>query len=235
MKSYNNDPAFKKKAVEAAIRHRDMDMLMAGTYGKDTVHGFKGCSVGCDAFDITGGIAGDPHQTTGDYFGFPEWLERLRDSIFESLERADRLNWHVDIKQAIPIGMNESDFDQVKKDFLVWLMEQNVKVVEGLDIERALKDQVLSAINGTIEAISTGKGLEAAENSAADARDAFVSAKIDAGSYAINAARVAPLRQVFNASSLTAAAVSDGSAASWSASYKKQAVKLIEIFEAFNK
>ena len=218
MKSYNNDPAFKKKAVEAAIRHRDMDMLMSGTYGVRISNDFKGCSIGCDAFDITGGIAYDPHQATADYFGFPLWFERLRDEIFEGLDQAGRVNWHVDIKQAVPIGMDESDFDQVKKDFLVWLMEENIKVVERLDIVKELKDQILSAINGVINAFKTGEGMEAARDSAI---------------YALDAARDARDASAARAARDARDAARDAIDANY-AGHKKQANKLIELFKRYN-
>ena len=220
MKSYNNDPEFKKKAVEAAIRHREMDMLMPDTYGKYTAHGFKGCSIGCDAFDITGNIPNSPHKVTAKYFGFPEWLERLRDSIFEGLERADRVNWHVDIKKAIPIGMNEADFDQVKKDFLIWLMEQNIKVVEGLNIERVLKGITLSAIHGVIEALEIGEGLEEAKNAAMAASEAVAGSEVGRAVRAANYAMV----------TVTAASATSAARA---ANYKKQSDKLIELFESY--
>ena len=225
MTSYNNNPEFKKKAIEAAIRHRDMDMLMSGTYG-NIDDGFKGCSIGCDAFDITGGIAGDPHKTTADYFGFPLWLERLRDSIFEGLGKADRSNWHIDIKKSIPIGMNYPDFDLVKKDFLIWLMEENIKVVESLDIERVLKGIVLSSIYGVIEALKAGEGMDAAKNSAMVAIDAVMSVKslsstfVRAASIAINEINEDYVRDASDLSS---------------SSHKKKSDKLIRLFKEFNK
>ena len=240
MTSYNNDPEFKKKAVEAAIRHREMDMLISGDYGSDSINGFKGCSIGCDAFDITGNVPNNPHQTTAKYFGFPEWLEHLRDKIFEgleSLEDADRSSWHVDIKQAIPIGMDDADFDQVKKDFLVWLMEQNIKAVECLDTEEELKDRILSAINGVIKSVSTGEGVEEAEK-----RAGYLSGEAewlisDGAKYALLSAKFALIDISLSSeySATTAESIATKEFFLNTSAYKKQADKLIELFKALKK
>ena len=226
MTSYNNNPEFKKKAIEAAIRHRDMDMLMIGTYGRKNIYGFKGCSVGCDYLDINGEATDKPHQTTADYFGFPIWMEHLRDKIFEGLEEADRVNWHVDIKQAIPIGMDEADFDKVKKDFLIWLMEENIKFLVNLDVGQGLKYQTMSVVQGSIKALKTGEGINEAYDVANAISEMTARAARAAGAaMAARAARAAMTSDVADSAAM----------ASWAASYKKQSNKLIELFEAVKK
>ena len=91
MIAYNNSQNEKDEAVARAEHHRDTGMLQAGTYGQ--LNGtFHGCDVGCDAFDITGMIQKVPHQITAKYFGFPEWLEQLRDTIFEGLSQNKRVD-----------------------------------------------------------------------------------------------------------------------------------------------
>ena len=79
--SYHGKQSEKDEAIRNAQRHIDQDLLIAGTYGKKNGL-FKGCSVGCDAYDITGKIENAPHAITAEHLGFPEWLEYLRDSIF---------------------------------------------------------------------------------------------------------------------------------------------------------
>ena len=145
MLAYNNDKEFKERAVAAAMHHRDADMLISGTYGQ--MNGkFHGCSVGCDAYDITGKIIDDPHSTTAKYFGFPEWLERLRDTIFEGLDKTARNNWHVDLKKAIPVGMTKEQFESVKSQFILYLMVENIERVKSLAISEDLKSEVIAAI-----------------------------------------------------------------------------------------
>jgi hypothetical protein len=51
MLSYNNDPEFKERAIKSAEHHAKADMLIKGQYGHVN-RSFKGCSVGCDAYDI---------------------------------------------------------------------------------------------------------------------------------------------------------------------------------------
>ena len=104
--TYHNDPEFKQRCVEAAKRHATLDRLRAGTYG-EMKGGFHGCSVGCDAYDITGDIVGhNPHMITAEYFGFPPWLEYLRDQIFEGLSEGERNHFHVILKMAVPVGVD---------------------------------------------------------------------------------------------------------------------------------
>ena len=110
MLSFNNDPALKEKFVESAIRHRDLDMLLAGTYSTvDSKGKFKGCSVGCFANDIKFDcdyVGRTPHFQVANYFHIPEWLVCVQDTIFEYLPESERSNWHVEFAEAIPVGVN---------------------------------------------------------------------------------------------------------------------------------
>ena len=84
-----------------AIRHRDADMLLKGSYGR--VNGrFRGCSIGCDHYDLTG-IVDAPriHAELSALTGVPEWLLYLRDRVFEELPEAAGASWHVEMAQAL--------------------------------------------------------------------------------------------------------------------------------------
>ena len=98
--------AEKKRArIERAKRHAEADMLIAGCY----VSGGKGCSVGCDAIDILGiegAKGGGLHKIVADNDGTPEWLEHLRDVVFEGLPDDRRAWWHVALAEAIPVGVD---------------------------------------------------------------------------------------------------------------------------------
>ena len=153
MLSYNNDPEFKERAIKSAEHHAKADMLIKGQYGH--VNGsFKGCSVGCDAYDIFMEQGKDkdyindniksPHEITSKYFGVPEWLERCRDTFFENLE--DNTGWHVRFKQAIPAGVSEERFNIVKSKFLLFILDENIERVNQLDISDDLKKKVVDAI-----------------------------------------------------------------------------------------
>jgi hypothetical protein len=141
--SYRNDPNFKAECIASAEKHVSQDMLKNGTYGKMNGE-FHGCSVGCDAFDITGEIQDEPHSITADNFGWPEWLERCRDTFFENLE--DGAGWHVRFKEAVPVGITEKQFDIVRSKFILFILEENIERVTGLSINDELKNEVISAI-----------------------------------------------------------------------------------------
>ena len=163
--SYHNDPELKAKAVAAAKKHRDADMLVAGTYGRVN-GGFKGCSVGCDAFDITGEVHPNPHHVTAQYFGFPEWFEHLRDVVFEGLPESDRRDFHVRIKESAPVGV---DLEPVKHQLairrmnrLIDLHADNKKLTTALE---RVRDCHQSALNN--EPDIDWKGAESAARLAA--------------------------------------------------------------------
>src|SRR5690242_11693195 len=103
----------KAEKVAFALHHREADMLVSGTYVEKANGGFHGCSVGCDAISIALAkkenpllLGGGHHAYVANYFGTPEWLEYLRDSIFESLPSGEREQWHVDLAEALPVGVD---------------------------------------------------------------------------------------------------------------------------------
>jgi hypothetical protein len=103
----------KQEKVAMAKAHAEADRLVAGFFTHEEDN--KGCSVGCDAFDIRAikgedwslwDGPGDYHAYVADYFGTPEWLEHLRDAVFEGLPKEDRSDWHVNIAEALPVGVS---------------------------------------------------------------------------------------------------------------------------------
>lgn len=130
MLSYKNDPHLKAKAVKRAKFHRDQDLLIAGTYGEFGGGNFRGCSVGCDAYDITGNVGNyGPHRVTADYYGLPLWLERLRDTLFEGLPAPDRYDFHLQYKEAIPVGV---DLNHVHHQLAIRRLDRLIALLEGI-------------------------------------------------------------------------------------------------------
>lgn len=92
----------------AARRHRDADMLRSGTYGEMNGR-FHACSIGCFAYEVAperfsasaGWRDDDHHRIVAEAYGYPEWLARLQDTVFEGLPPEARLDWHVQIADAI--------------------------------------------------------------------------------------------------------------------------------------
>lgn len=118
--SYHNDPEVKARHVAMAQHHYEADMLRAGTYGsssglKLSASNFRACSVACMAFDIDPEshdrwLYGDdqaekgPHRTVAESAGWPIWLVRLNDVVFEGLQENKRGRFHVDLREAVPVG-----------------------------------------------------------------------------------------------------------------------------------
>src|SRR3990167_6216827 len=102
MLSYNNDPSTKADHVSLSILHAEGDRLSSGSYG-NTSTGI-GCSVGCHAMDY--GLRNDDHAGLAKHIGWPEWLVRLQDTIFEGLPATDRGAWHVALAEAVPVGVD---------------------------------------------------------------------------------------------------------------------------------
>ena len=228
--SYHGNQSEKDTAIANAIRHSEKDMLAAGTYGV-IYDSFKGCSVGCDAFDITGQVEASPHKITADHFGFPEWLERLRDTIFEGLPEDKRAYWHSSLKKAVPVGLDEVGFEKVKAKFLIFILKNSLKTVGSLSISDELRVKIVDAINQCISAQErsalTGEVAKVAAESAA--RAAAWSATESAARATAEAARAArTAAELARAAawapwSAARAAGSAARAASWSATDSAEA------------
>ena len=121
MKSFKNDPSLKKLHVEQAKKHYEQDMLIAGTYGETDTDVFRGCSVGCFAYEILGQTDDNPHKIVADDRGLPEWLIHLQDRIFEGLPLEDRKKWHVQLAEAIPVGI---DLEPVRHKLAIMRMDK---------------------------------------------------------------------------------------------------------------
>jgi len=112
MLAYHNDEAFKTRVVEKALDYSPN----------------QGSIVAYEAHGITGGINPEPYKITAEYFGFPEWLERYRD--FADFGVACYV-WHTGIKAAVPVGMTEAQFEDVRMQFETFMLDglsNNLKV-----------------------------------------------------------------------------------------------------------
>jgi hypothetical protein len=76
--------------AEMARRHRDADMLLAGSF---KMVGGQACSVGCFCHDY--GLEPADFEGLAKLTGYPEAAHRLQEAIFERLPEADRADWHV--------------------------------------------------------------------------------------------------------------------------------------------
>jgi len=148
--TYHNSQELKDQAVADAKRHVELDMLRAGDYGQMNGQ-FHGCSVGCDAYEIKKEVVNHaPHVITSEYFGFPEWLEHLRDAIFEELPDEDKKDWHIRLKEAVPVGV---DLEPVRHQLAIrrlnMLIDAQTQALESAIDGHGVKDvvkQVLAAL-----------------------------------------------------------------------------------------
>ncbi len=190
MLTFTNTIETKEQAVANAKRHREQDMLIAGTYGEGRGKSFRGCSVGCTYKPFEGKVkASSLHALSEPVHGIPEWLTRVRDRIFEGLPDEDRKNWHVDFNEAIPIGV---DLDKIKPAFLIMVLES---VLDTFD--HAENPNVKSAVDNSIALwqrsdIGSEDWLKAAVDAARAARAARAAeAPAGAVAWAVRAARAA--------------------------------------------
>ena len=155
MKSFKNDPSLKKLHVEQAKKHYKQDMLIAGTYGETDTDVFRGCSVGCFAYEISGQTDDNPHKIVADDRGLPEWLIHLQDRIFEGLPLEDRKKWHVQLAEAIPVGIDLEPVRHklaiMRMDKLIALQQRNIgasnivqQTIDVLNIVRQCHEAELS-------------------------------------------------------------------------------------------
>ena len=76
--------------AEMARRHRDADMLVAGSF---QMVGGQACSIGCFCHDY--GLEPSNFEGLAKLTGYPESGHRLQEAIFEGLPETERADWHV--------------------------------------------------------------------------------------------------------------------------------------------
>jgi hypothetical protein len=155
MLTYHDDETLRQSSIEKSQHHRDFDLLIAGTYCKLKKKKFLGgCSVGCDAFDITGvDVEEGYHEITSDFFGFPLWFERWRDRVFEGLPEPERYDFHPALKIAVPKGF---DIDKIKYKMTIKRLSflQTLKpVVENKAVFKVLQ----AVIDGCVDQLADKK------------------------------------------------------------------------------
>lgn len=113
MKAYHNDPAVKAKYVERFAKHRAADEVIQGT-GFDNG---RGCFVGCtlDAYK---------HDRFPTELGWPEWLARLADTIFEGVPKEAAPQFGTDLLEAVRPG---AELEQARVPFLLFVQRRNLE------------------------------------------------------------------------------------------------------------
>ena len=152
--AYHGDAAVKAKYVARFEAHRAADEVIQGTGFKNG----RGCFVGCtlDKYD---------HGRFPVELGWPEWLARLADSIFEGLPKAAAPQFGTDLLAAVPVGV---DLDAARAPFLIGVQRGNLTRLDGNTEPYA--QQCRDAIQRVIDWLAGG-ALEAAWSAARSAAE----------------------------------------------------------------
>jgi hypothetical protein len=132
----------KAARIARAEQHARADRLVSGLYSDHDNHSI-GCSVGCDAIDIAGWHEefDNPHKLVSDHDGTPEWLERLRDMIFEGLPSDKRSWWHVELAKSLPVNREWQPYYHL---ICIGILDMSLRYKETWGEE--YKDQCVNAI-----------------------------------------------------------------------------------------
>ena len=146
--TYHSDTEFKRLFVEQTVKHREGDRYIQRSYSNSQeADKFRGCSVGCSVMSLKlmgrNGIDWDDHAGLANLLGWPDWLILLQEEIFEGLPLSDAVMWTEKLASAVPVGI---EIGMVKFRFLSFLMEENVNLVASLELDPALKNQVIESI-----------------------------------------------------------------------------------------
>ena len=195
MLSYHNDPAVKEKSQLRFAEHRAADSVIQGTGYENG----RGCFVGCT-------LKRYDHSQFPIELGWPEWLARLADSIFEGIPKAEAPQFGTDLLAAVPVGV---DLEPVR--WMLAIARHRVQLERLKDNTEPYAEQVRDVLNGVIAHAEAmlGKTYES-ESAESAARSAARSAAESAARSAESAARSA-------AQSAAQSAARSAESAAWSA------------------
>ena len=123
LRTFHGDATLKKKLVAEIRKHKKMDQIVKGTYGRENGV-WEGCAVGCSIrslCNVTGKqLATDDHFLYETEFGIPTAIAHLEDAIFESLRDEQAKEFPLRFIKAVPVG---ADLSPVIPMFLAWLLD----------------------------------------------------------------------------------------------------------------
>ena len=188
--------------IERMEIHIEADELVRGLGFEDG----KGCFIGCtfDRYD---------HEHAALSTGVPEWLWYLADGLHESMSRSvDR----GDMALKLLHGFEKcEDFDALERAIHIYIQRQNIERVTALEIDAALKSEVLAAIDAVISCHEAALPVDAPEWAAAEAAAEAARSAAEAAS---TSAQVSVTSEAGSAEwSAALAAEAAAKAAGWSA------------------
>lgn len=238
MKAFINTPITKDKLLEHLYEHQRKDAFIRGSYEEYIGEKFKGCAVGCSlqsvAVELGQDIDYEDHSLYESYLGVPQWLAHVEDALFEGVSADRAKKWPVEFIEAINVG---SDLDKVKTPFIIFLMEENLKTLDSLDLQFRNKNWWIDCRNCVEQMIKAQVSAERDKIAKAEsaawraAWRAAESAERRAWRAAESAARVAASAASAAESAAKAAASAERSAER-SAAFENYADKLLELIRA---
>lgn len=237
MRAYLGDAKLKAALLEEIRKHREMDMLVRGTYGESSpkIGGgeeWHGCAIACSlrSLDI---VRGKPvakeynaHNRYPDELGIPLQLAYLEDRIFERFTLEEAMGWPERFAAAIDDG---ADLSLVWPKFAVWLLsdpEHGTIRYARLDRSRDSIEAVVALFRRWID---RGERPPSEEWRAAVADSYAYYASSDADSYAYYAASYAASSASYAAYAADAAA---SAASARRAHWTRMADKLVQLIQA---
>ena len=119
MLSYHNDENVKKKYQDRFAAHRAADQVIQGT-GFEPASG-RGCFVGCTLDNYN-------HSRFPVELGWPEWLARLADALFEGIPKEEAPQFGTDLLAAVPVGV---DLEPVRHMLAIVRHKRQLARLEG--------------------------------------------------------------------------------------------------------
>lgn len=186
MISYHGKEEVKAKYVRRMREHQEADRIVQ-RFGYWL--GGKGCAVGCTLeSDIR------PHAQYPIELGLPEWLAHLEDHLFENLPEEEAASFALDFLQAIPVGVNELEWNRLRDSFQIfWLELQKTQIdcEKYPDVSDAI-DNVIYLLREALEGHEPNWAAWARAGSEADlASCSAFSFKLKSSSLAVSAAESA--------------------------------------------
>jgi hypothetical protein len=169
--------------------HRAADHFVNGNYF-DKKTG-KGCAIGCGVETINRRLGLDlehnSHSGLANALGWPVWLCKMEDHIFEGLANPERLDWPVNLAIAVPEG---ASIEPALNQILARILREVVLPVAGSStqmVQRVADGCVTNWVNDDPVAAAAYAANAANSNAAANAYAAAYAAA-NAAAYAVNAA-----------------------------------------------
>ena len=215
LRAYHGDPAVKAKYVARFAEHRAADAVIQG-HGYEDGHG---CFVGCTLQDYD-------HSRFPIELGWPEWLARLADTIFEGLPKAEAPQFGTDLLNAVPVG---ADLDAIKGPFLLSIQRRNLDRLK--DNTEPYAQKCRDAIQGVITWLEAGMP-EEQRSAAWSAASAAWSAAAESARSAESAWSAASAAAWSAAESAWSAAAAAARSAEWSAESQAQRNSLLSLLAA---